>query len=76
MTIKELYETFDDISEYTNFAVYDNRSIGRFVNYDDVFYGIFNDMPIDIRQYDVANFSYSSSQDVIFVTVKRFLKPC
>lgn len=69
MTISELYEMFDDVSDYTRIAVYDNRSGGRFVDYNAVFDGYFNDMPIDIRQADVARFSHDYSQDALFVIV-------
>ena len=69
MTVSELYEMCDDASERTTIAVYDNRSGGRFVDYNVIFDGIFNDMSISVRQAAVVKFSYSHLQDTLFVII-------
>ncbi len=69
MTVSELYEMFDDISDFTKITVYICKTTGRFMDDEIVFSGVFKDMPIDVRQSNVIRFSHDYSQDTLAVIV-------
>ena len=69
MTISELYEMFDDVSDFTKINVYECVKNSNFIDNKPLFSGRFNEMSIELTQAHVVRFSHDYSQDALFVTV-------
>lgn len=77
MTVSELYVMFVDVSDFTKITVYAQRMENRcfagscrgLLDYDVIFNGVFDDMPIGIRQSDVVRFSHDYSQNTLAVII-------
>lgn len=69
MTISELYETFDDVSDYTRIKVYSSVLNGHIMPNQLIFSGIFSAMSIELTKAHVVRFSHDYSQDTLFVVV-------
>lgn len=69
MTISELYEMFDDISDYTKINVYVAVPNGHFMDNQLFFSGRFSDMSIELTQAHVVRFSHDYSQGTLFVII-------
>lgn len=69
MTISELYEMFDDISDYTKINVYVAAPNDHFMANQLLFSGRFSDMSIELTQAHVVRFRHYYSQHTLFVII-------
>ena len=69
MTISELYETFDGVSDFTKINIYSPVQNGHFMDNKLLFSDRFSEMNIELMQAHVVRFSNDYLKDTLLVII-------
>lgn len=67
MTIAELYEAFDDVSQFTEIKILCPIASAHYLEEEIKFSGKFNDISEELRQSNVSLFTYDYLQNILTI---------